>query len=676
MNGTIVHPGSVWGVYPERRSSAISRSHTLTMTSRHASDRAFAAVAEQALELTQRLLRRSASDRLVIARQVGAKLACSGFGGQLSAYALAALAAQVKITLGINVYATQLICAAALLEQRMVEMATGEGKTIAAALAAGAGALAGAPVHCLTANEYLAQRDACQMTPVFAALDLTVATAREADSPQQRQSAYQADIVYTTARTIAFDYLRDRLARDGDRSDLEVRVSNIERPHVSPDTALPDIASAVAASADTALADTAAPLLLLRGLSMAIIDEADSILIDEAKMPLIISESVADPVERARIWQALDIARQLKADQHYHGNMETRSIRLTAAGQQLALEIAPQYGAIWINRAHREELIEQTLTGLRLLHRDRDYLIEDGQVVIVDSVTGRTAPGRVWSRGLHAAVALKEGLEPPPQTRTLAQITYPRLFARYHHLCGLSGTLLEVASELRSSYGLATIRVRLNKSSQRRVLAARVFGRRINLFVSAAQRAGQLLNLGRPVLMTVDSVVDSRLLAAILRQRALPHRLLNASNASQEAAIVALAGQQVGVTVATQMAGRGTDIHLSEAVIAAGGLHVLNLQHNRSRRLDRQIAGRAGRQGQPGSYEHWVCLETELMAASALANGYRRIAASLKARNRLAYRIVAHAQRCAEREDAALRKATSRQDKDWADSLAFTTMVE
>ena len=641
------------------------------MTSRHASDRAFAAVAVQALELTQRLLRRSASDRLVIARQVGAKLACSGFGGLLSAYALAALAAQVKITLGINVYATQLICAAALLEQRMVEMATGEGKTIAAALAAGAGALAGAPVHCLTANEYLAQRDACQMTPVFAALDLTVATAREADSPQQRQSAYQADIVYTTARTIAFDYLRDRLARDGDRSDLEVRVSNIERPHVSPDTALPDIASA-----DTASADTAAPLLLLRGLSMAIIDEADSILIDEAKMPLVISESVADPVERARIWQALDIARQLKADQHYHGNMETRSIRLTAAGQQLALEIAPQYGAIWINRAHREELIEQTLTGLRLLHRDRDYLIEDGQVVIVDSVTGRTAPGRVWSRGLHAAVALKEGLEPPPQTRTLAQITYPRLFARYHHLCGLSGTLLEVASELRSSYGLATIRVRLNKSSQRRVLAARVFGRRMNLFVSAAQRARQLLNLGRPVLMTVDSVVDSRLLAAILRQRALPHRLLNASNASQEAAIVALAGQQVGVTVATQMAGRGTDIHLSEAVIAAGGLHVLNLQHNRSRRLDRQIAGRAGRQGQPGSYEHWVCLETELMAASALANGYRRIAASLKARNRLAYRIVAHAQRCAEREDAALRKATSRQDKDWADSLAFTTMVE
>lgn len=645
------HPGPVWGAYPERAADAETRGKGQRWRTLFGVRTHYLEIARAARRRAQQLAKAQPHELSAAILAAAAAVIRDGFKPGPTTEALACVSAQIKHTLGLQVFTTQLFCAAALLEQRMAEMATGEGKTLAAGIAAAVGGLAGIPVHVLTANEYLAARDAETLAPLYKALGLSVGVALEPAQPAERQRAYEADIVYATARTVAFDYLRDKLVRSDDRSDQAFRVSAMERTQ------------------------TQSPLML-RGLCMAIIDEADSILIDEAKMPLIISDGVRDPVERARVWQALDMARRLEPKRHYRVQRAARRVSLTSAGRELAAEIATEYGSIWLNRMHREELVEQALTALRLLHRDHDYLIENDEIVIIDAITGRTAPGRIWSRGLHSAVALKEGLEPPPVSQTRAQITYPRLFARYHHLCGLSGTLSEVAVELRQSYGLETVNVPLQRVCRRSNLPARVYKHRTDLFLAAAQRARAVIDQGRPVLVTVDSVLDSRLLVSMLEKQGTPFSELNARTSAEEAQIVARAGQSACVTVATQMAGRGTDILLSAAVHKAGGLHVLNLQHNRSRRLDRQIAGRAGRQGQPGSYEHWICLETPLTLVSWLASGFERFAGRKLARGPIAYRIVRRAQRMAEREDAALRKATSRQDKDWSESLHFTRMDE
>jgi preprotein translocase subunit SecA len=643
---SIPHPGSIWGFYPERIASPEQpRAPRLLWRTARNDQQRYIELADGATRYAVNLARESIPALHARTRRIAAQLTVQGFKPELIAQSLGCISAHITRVLGIQVFPTQLMCAAALLDQQMAEMATGEGKTLAAGMAAAVGGLVGTPVHVLTANEYLASRDAQSLAPLFGALQLSFGVARELDDPADRQRAYEADIVYATARTVAFDYLRDRIERASSRSDLALRVS---------------------ASSKT---------LLLRGLCMVIIDEADSILIDEAKMPLIISQTVQDPAERSRSWQALDMARRLQP-QDYQIEPQSRQISLTAMGRKNVEALGSEYGAIWSNRLHREELIEQALTALRCLHRDHDYLIQDNEIVIIDAVTGRSAPGRVWSRGLHSVVALKEGLEPPAASRTQAQITYPRLFSRYHHLCGLSGTLSEVAGELRRSYEIATVTIPLFRPNRRRHMPARVLRSRVALFTAAAVRARQVLARGRPLLMTVDSVLDSRLLVSILQKQSIPHAVLNAQTAADEAEVVACAGRIVQATVATQMAGRGTDIELSPAVRAAGGLHVLNLQHNRSRRLDRQIAGRAGRQGQPGTYEHWVCLETPLLNASWLATHFERLAPPVLRAGPMAYRIVRRAQRSAEREDAALRKATSRQDRDWSQSLHFTTMTE
>lgn len=644
-NTAYAHPGSVWGSYPERDSEGTPRPGHLIWGASAGQRRRYERLAIQADLHARTFYDANPGKLLARTGELAAMLAVQGINPSLLAQLLGCVAAHVHLAMGIRVFPTQLFCAAALLEQNMAEMATGEGKTLAAGMAAAVGALVGTPVHVLTANEYLAGRDAQTLEPLYRSLQLSVGVARELESPEVRQRAYQADIVYATARTIAFDYLRDKLLRASARSDLELRVSESSQH------------------------------LMLRGLCMAIIDEADSILIDEAKMPLIISEAIHDPVERSRVWQSLDLARRL-GEADYQRNPQTRQISLTRAGRSRTESMALEYGSIWLNRMHREELVAQALTALKTLHRDHDYLIEDKEIVIIDAITGRIAPGRLWSRGLHSAVALKEGLEPPPVTRTQAQITFPRLFSRYHHLCGLSGTLREVAHELSSTYELDTVTVPLFRENRRRRMPSRVWQGKVELFRAAARRARQVLACGRPILITVDSVLDSRLLVSILEKHAIPHAVLNAQTAADEARIVARAGRIVQVTVATQMAGRGTDVELSLPVQKAGGLHVLNLQHNRSRRLDRQIAGRAGRQGQPGTYEHWVCLETPLLDASYLASQFGRFAPPMFRTGAIAYRIVCRAQRSAEREDAALRKATGRQDRDWSESLHFTRMVE
>jgi preprotein translocase subunit SecA len=505
-------------------------------------------------------------------------------------------------TLGRAPWPTQLRAAAWLLEGHLVEMATGEGKSYAAALAAGAAALAGTPVHLMTANDYLVVRDAAAARPMWQALGLSVGVVTATSDPQGRRQAYACDITVCTAREVAFDYLRDCRAGDLWRQPLQRRLDGLLESETAP--SLHEAAGHAA--------DDRRPLL--RGLHLAIVDEADGLLIDEGSMPLLLSERMQGPAgvaeatrQRAQAFQALGLARRLTPPRHAEPEPNGSGWRLTAEGQAELDRLTDTLGGVWLNRRHARDAVESALHALHGLHRDRDYVVRDGAVRLVDAVTGRAADGRVWSRGLQALVELKEGCALSPPTEVTARISLQRFFGRYLRLAGMSGTLTECRTELIRVFGLQLRVLPLRLPSRRADLGLQVF------FTQAARREALLPRVvelhaaGRPVLIGTDSVRSTEAVCAVLDAAGLPHRRLDARHDVDEADVIALAGRAGAITVATQMAGRGTDITLAEGVAERGGLHVICCQDNPSARLDRQLIGRCARAGDPGSAEIWRC---------------------------------------------------------------------
>ncbi|MEO8164143.1 MAG: hypothetical protein ABI619_01990, partial [Betaproteobacteria bacterium] len=401
---------------------------------------------------------------------------------------------------------------------------------------------------------------------------------------------YDADITYCTAKELVFDYLRDHTVRSRGKGDLVARAARV--------------------GSDS----KASRLTLLRGLCMAIVDEADSILIDEARVPLILSELRSNPQQRQYYRQALRLAAQLTISQDFRLAPDRMAAELTTNGRHEVEKSASGLGHVWRNRLHREETVCMALSALHLYKRDRHYLVRDQKVGIIDETTGRLAEGRIWSRGLHQLIELKEDCEPSGEQVTLAQITYQRFFQRYLRSGGMSGTLREARSELRSVYGLRVTRVPLRRPSRRKLLPARLLPNRDALWRAVVSRAAKISRSGRPVLIGTDSVADSESLSHQLSCAGLEHAVLNARNDQREAEIVSEAGKPGRITVATNMAGRGTDIPLGAAVAERGGLHVINCQHNASRRIDRQLVGRCARQGDPGSTETLLSLDQPLIS--------------------------------------------------------------
>ena len=576
-------PGPVWGHYPLR--PADDTAPALRRWAWRSAQARCRAVADAVPGHAQAWLALDEAGRQQALAALRRQLRHDGLQPAALALALGLAAAVAEQVLGQRARPTQCLAAAALLDNRLAEMATGEGKTLAIALAAAVAALAGVPVHVITANDYLAGRDAATMAPFFAALGLGVATLAGLDdsaSDDTRRAVYGHAVVYATAKALAFDHLRDRQALPTLRETEWLAGRLATGPDAPP-----------------------APALLQRGLCMALLDEADSILLDEAEMPLILSRSVNQAARRAFLWQALALARQLLAGRHFSVHLADKRASLNEAGDQRLAELCAQLGGPWRRPRYRREAVGIALSALHVFQRDEHYVVRDGVIELLDEVTGRAAPGRVWSRGLHTVVALKEGLRPAAETETLAQTTFQRFFQRYWRLCGISGTLWEARGEMRRVYGLPTLRVPLHQPCQRHSLPARRFADEDALWSAVADRVAALQADGRPVLVGTDNVAHSQRLSTCLAARGLAHQVLNALNDAQEATIVAAAGRSGAVTVATRMAGRGTDIVLDEAARAAGGLHVLSCQHNVSRRLDRQLAGRAGRHGDPGSTESW-----------------------------------------------------------------------
>ncbi|MBW2281602.1 MAG: prepilin peptidase [Deltaproteobacteria bacterium] len=479
-------------------------------------------------------------------------------------------------TIGMPHYGVQLMGGWAMARGMLVEMETGEGKTLTATLPACAAALAGIPVHVVSVNDYLVQRDADLMRPVYEALGLSVGTVTDAAKDEGlRRAAYACDVTYATSSQIAFDYLRDGLVRS-------------RRP--------------------TPGSGGAGAQPLMRGLCFAVVDEADSVLIDEARTPLILSAGQGTAEQRATYKRALRLASALRRDEHFRADPRAGTVEMLGAGRERLVELARPLEGFWTGPRRREEWVVRALSALHLYRRDHHYLVREGKVEIIDGPTGRAAPDRSWSRGLHQLIEVKEGCEVSPERETIARISYQRFFRRYLRLAGMSGTVSEVSRELWSVYRLQVQEIPTRVEGRRLDGGTRVFVEGDDRWQSVVESVRKHRQAGRPVLVGTASLSASESLAERLDAAGVPHRVLNARQDAEEASIVAEAGAPGQVTVATHMAGRGTDICLGPGVAEAGGLHVIATQRAEAGRIDRQLYGRCSRQGDPGSFEALLAL--------------------------------------------------------------------
>jgi preprotein translocase subunit SecA len=602
MYSEAVRPGRTLGSYPERDIPQASwlddAAHRLTgaVARRLARPRGragrFLNRVNEAGAGLDNLPARQLLDRV---RNVREQLLCEGTADEPAARAFALVREMAGRTLGMRPFDSQVIGGWVILNGMLAEMDTGEGKTLTATLPACTAALAGIPVHIVTVNDYLATRDAELMSPLYQVLGLTVGVVtEELRDARARQAAYSCDITYCTNKQLAFDYLRDRLAMGSRREDVQRRLARLRR--------------------SGGKAEATAGALILRGLSFAIVDEADSVLIDEARTPLILS-GAGDPQYEAAVYgRALELSALLDEGRgDYVLRTGERRVTLTEQGKARLAELVPDGGTPWSSPRRRQLLVEQALCARYLFLRDQQYLVRDGRVQIVDENTGRLMPDRSWEFGLHQMVEVKEGCEITGTNDSLARITYQRFFRRYLRLGAMTGTAREVAGELWSVYGLRVVEVPGNRPSQRSAGPVRVYPTADVRWAEIVSRVRELHNLRRPVLIGTRSVAASERLSDMLTRAGLAHDVLNARQDQQEAAIVARAGQAGRITVATNMAGRGTDIRLSPGVAELGGLHVIATELNDARRIDRQLFGRCGRQGEPGSFEVICSLEDEIL---------------------------------------------------------------
>ncbi len=542
-----------------------------------------------------------------------------------------------------------------MLNGMVAEMQTGEGKTLTATLPVSVMALLGMPSHVITVNDYLAQRDADKLRPLYQALGLSVGVVTADMQVAEKQQAYACDITYCTNKTLVFDYLRDRMSLQNRNSDLRFSVETLFMGGQNHDRQL-----------------------LLRGLCFALLDEADSILIDEARTPLIISGQ-GDSFQQENFYQeAYQLACGMLQDEDF--KLLQNEITLTEAGEAKLIKAVKDMGALWQGARRRRLAVTQALQAHHLFIRDQHYLVEDGKVVIIDEYTGRPMPDRFWGRGLQQLIEIKEDCKVTGHRETLAKISYQRFFRRYHYLAGMTGTAREIRAELKDSYALDVLKVPTFLPGRRKVCAPRIYTDQQQKWQQVVSRVRDLHHQQRPVLIGTRTLAASEQLSELLDQHDLPHHVLNARQNAQEAALIAKAGSAGQITIATNMAGRGTDIAVEDKAVAAGGLHVILTEAHTARRIDRQMYGRCARQGQPGSVEAIMALDDEILATNkhwllCALRHYPPLLAS-KAGQMLAAMIIVKAQKKVEHLHYKIRNQMLRQDKQVQDSLGFSGGAE
>ncbi|MEP7300033.1 MAG: hypothetical protein ABI699_00775 [Caldimonas sp.] len=541
----------------------------------------------------------------------------------------------------------QFVGARVLLRGCLAEMQTGEGKTLVAALAAAAMAGSGASVHVVSTNDYLAGRDRDEMAPLFDFFGLNSGVIQADMEADERRLAYRRDICYVSGKELVFDYLRDRLAGHGL---LPSRVSQLRQ---------------LCSGSEAGAAEPMIPAL-----HFAIVDEADSVLIDEARTPMILSRETPGIYAAALLQWAIDSARLMTPDVHFRIG-SGRELDLLPGALANAAPLPDSVRGAWRSVPWRELLLHQALTALHLFLRDQHYILHEGKVQIVDESTGRVMADRSWEQGLHQLIETKEGIAVTQGRETMARMTFQRFFRRYFLLAGLTGTAAEASRELWSVYRLRVRRLPPDRPNRRARLAPRCEATLAAKWLAVADEACAAAARGQPVLVGTRSVEASEQIAVEFVRRGVPHVVLNARQDAEEARVVAEAGESGRITVATNMAGRGTDIKLSAEARAAGGLHVVLTEFHESPRVDRQLFGRSGRQGDAGSARAVVSAEDALFDRQPAW-----LAAAVRARPGAAGRAalalaVRWAQARAERRAYRSRMQTLRQDRELNRMIGF-----
>jgi preprotein translocase subunit SecA len=503
--------------------------------------------------------------------------------------ALAAIREAAHRATGLRPFVVQIMGALALHRGCLAEMATGEGKTLTASLVAVLWGWTRRPCHIITVNDYLVQRDAKWFEPLYRYCGVRVGHVTAEMGPEDRRRQYDCDVTYATSKEVVADFLRDCLHLGQIRHPTRRLIRRLLHPN--------------AGSKPT----------VMRGLHSAIVDEADSVLIDEAVTPLIISAPRKNESLREAVQTAREIVEPLQPHQDYTVNARFREIEFTAAGRAKLAERCARLPGLWRGPLRRFELVRQALVAREFFLRGKQYIVADDRVVIVDEFTGRPMPQRTWRAGLHQAIEAKESLNVTDPTDTLARLSFQRYFRLYHRLAGMTGTAREAAAELWHIYRMPVVVIPPNRPCIRQQAPDRIFLTEEAKWEAVTHEVTRIHATGRPILVGTRSVTNSELIAERLARRGLFCRVLNAVRHDEEAAIVACAGEPGRITIATNMAGRGTDIKLPPGVAGAGGLHVLATERHESGRVDRQLFGRAARQGDPGSAQAFVCLEDELL---------------------------------------------------------------
>jgi len=580
----------------------------------------------------------------------------AGFQEELVARSFALIREVALRTVNQRHFDTQLLGGRVLLHGMVAEMETGEGKTLTATLPAATAALAGVPVHVITVNDYLTGRDAEWMGSIYKALGLSVGCIIHDIPHEERRAAYDCDVTYCTNKEITFDYLRDRIVLGGSRNSMRLQSEYLYGQGAR------------------------VRKLLLRGLHFGIVDEADSILIDEARTPLIISKGTGSEGERSFLEQAMTIAEEMKLGTDYKIDNGSRKIKLTDGGKSRIREWVKSMGPLWAGTVRREEIVSMALSANHFFNRDEQYLVRDDKVQIIDEFTGRVMADRSYERGLHQLIEVKEGCEITQQHETQARISYQRFFRRYLHLAGMTGTAKEVKRELRSVYNLSVVYIPTHRKMVRKAYADRILPTEKEKWNVVLDKICELHEKKRPVLVATRSVSASEKASLLLDDKGLTYQVLNAKQDAEEADIVSRAGAPGCITIATNMAGRGTDIKLSPGVEELQGLHVILTERHEAGRIDRQLAGRCGRMGDPGSHGAILSLEDPIL------EGGRGGVAALAARKFirpdsiiwkwLARIAVLSAQKKIERLHARIRKSLLNEDERRGDMLSFSGRSE
>jgi len=589
-------------------------------------------------------------------KELRRRLYSEGLKDELVAQAFALVRELATRHLEMRHHDVQLYGGRVMLNGMIAEMETGEGKTMTATLPACTAALAGIPVHIVTVNDFLVKRDAKWMSPVYHALGLSVGTITEDMDMEQRRAAYACDIVYCTNKQLVFDYLKDCLLLGQDSRRLHMQLEGLYKEHPR------------------------ASRLLMRGLCFAIVDEADSVLVDEARTPLVISNKGDAAQEEFTYKQAIQFAKKLNPARDFTIRARDRHVDLTDFGKAQIAHHSRGYGSVWAGVRRRNELVQQALAALHLYESDKHYLVSEGTIQIIDEYTGRVMPDRSWERGLHQMIEAKEGCAITGRQETLARISYQRFFRRYLKLSGMTGTAREVAGELWSVYRLNVVTIPTNQPMLRTSEPDCVYGTADLKWRAIIDQVGELSRQKRPVLIGTRSVADSEHIDKLLQIAGLPHQILNARQDQEEAQIIVQAGQPGKITVATNMAGRGTDIKLAPGVADRGGLYVLATERHEARRIDRQLFGRSGRQGDPGSFRAILSLEDDLVT-DYVGGALLRLLSRWVKRDQplprwLGVPIIKMAQSAAERHHSKVRRDLLKLDDNQSDMLAFSGRAE